>query len=77
MDQLNASINNLLTLARSIALVICAGMFLVGGFQWMTAQGNPSASEKAKSTLWSACIGFGVIMASSVIANALGQVLRF
>jgi TRAP-type C4-dicarboxylate transport system permease small subunit len=77
VEQLNASINSLIMLVRNIAIVCAAFMFCVGGWQYMTAGGNPSSQQAAKSTMWNATIGLGIIMASSVIANVLGSILRF
>jgi hypothetical protein len=57
---------NLFLLA--IAAPICGIMVVWGGFQMITARGNPEEFSKGKKTLLYAAVGFAVVIfASSVV----------
>ena len=56
------------TFLLAIAAPICGIMVVWGGFQMITARGNPEKFSKGKKTLLYAAIGFVVILfASSVV----------
>ena len=52
-------------------------MFLVGGFQWMTAAGNPEKVKKGRDTLMWAVLGLIVIFSSYAILRAVLETLQF
>ena len=77
MDQLNATITNLLAIATGIGFLACAFFICVAGFHFMTANGNPSAIDKAKTAAFNACIGFGLVLSARVIATIIqGAIVR-
>jgi len=57
----------------AIALI----MFLVGGFQWMTAAGNPEKVKKGRDTLMWAVLGLIVIFSSYAILKVVFETLQF
>jgi TRAP-type C4-dicarboxylate transport system permease small subunit len=71
MDQLNATIQNLLNIATGIGLLACAFFLCVAGYHFMTSGGSPSGIEKAKSGAFNAAIGFGLVLSARVIANII------
>jgi hypothetical protein len=73
---ITTAINNVLVIARNISIAVCAAMFLVAGYQFLTSGGNPKGQETAKSTAYGATIGIAIIFASSVIANAIANAVR-
>ena len=52
-------------------------MFLIGGFQWMTASGNPERVKKGRDTLMWAVLGLIVIFSSYAILRAVFETLQF
>ena len=60
----------------TIAIPLCGILILVGGFQLMTAAGDPEKVSKGKKTLLYAVIGFVVILlagsVATLIRNAFG-----
>jgi hypothetical protein len=71
MDQLNATITNLLNIATGIGLLTCAFFMCVAGFHFMTGGGSPSAAEKAKTAAFNAAVGFGLVLSASIINTAI------
>jgi hypothetical protein len=58
----------------TIAIPICGIILLIGGFQLMTAAGEPDKISKGKKTLLWAVIGFVVIFLSGSIAYFIQSV---
>ncbi|MBU1037107.1 pilin [Patescibacteria group bacterium] len=52
-------------------------MFILGGFQWMTAGGNAEKIKKGRDTLIWAVLGLVIIFASYAILRAVFQTLQF
>jgi hypothetical protein len=52
-------------------------MFIVGGFQWMTASGNAERVKKGRDTLMWAVLGLLVIFSSYAILRAVFEALQF
>ena len=60
--------DQLTTIGLSVGLVAAAFFILLGGFQYMSAGGNPMAMERAKSSLKNAAIGFAIILLARTLA---------
>jgi len=52
-------------------------MFVIGGFMWMTAAGNPEKIKKGKDTLMWAILGIILIFSSYSILRAIFEILQF
>ena len=63
--------NQLTTIGLNIGIGAAAFFILLGGFQYMTAGGNPMAMERAKSSLKNAAIGFAIILLARTLAQLL------
>lgn len=61
----------LLGVSGTLALV----MIIVGGLRWMTAQGDPEAVKKAKSTLEWAILGLIVAFSSFALVDFILKAL--
>lgn len=59
-----------------VAVPLAAIMVLVGGFQMITAAGNPEQFSKGKKTLLYAAIGLVVVLAANGIESLIRDVLR-
>lgn len=63
--------DQLTTIGLNIGLAAAAFFILLGGFEYMTAGGNPMAMERAKSALKNAAIGFAIILLARVLAQLI------
>lgn len=52
-------------------------MFVIGGFQWLTAAGNAEKVKKGRDTLMWAVLGLVVIFSSYAILRAVFTTLQF
>ena len=52
-------------------------MFVIGGFQWMTAAGSPEKIKKGRDTLMWAVLGLVVIFSSYAILKAILETIKF
>lgn len=67
-------INNIFNIAYGAAGLVAVAYLIIGGYQYITSQGNPDATATAKSTIINAIIGLIVILASYLIIRfALDQ----
>lgn len=57
--------------------IIFVVLMILGGYNWMTAQGDESKVEKAKSTIQKAVIGLIIIVASYSITYTLFKAINF
>jgi dolichyl-phosphate-mannose--protein O-mannosyl transferase len=58
--------------AAAIALLI---YLILGGFQFMTSQGDPKTAQGAQAKITNALIGFIIVIFAYVIVRLLGTVL--
>jgi Type IV secretion system pilin len=63
--------DQLTTIGLNIGLAAAAFFILVGGFQYMSAGGNPMSMERAKSSLKNAAIGFAIVLLARTLAQLL------
>ncbi len=62
-------VGRVVTAALGVLAFVFFGLMLYAGFRWMTAQGNEEAVSTAKSTIFAAIIGLGIVSASYAIAR--------
>ena len=66
-------LKNIISLLAPAAGIAFFVMFLVGGFQFLTAGGDPKAAGHARSTMTYAVIGVILVVASWIILNLIKQ----
>jgi type IV secretory pathway VirB2 component (pilin) len=66
---------DLMTGLRDIAVPIAVILILYGGFQIMTAGGNPQKFEEGKKTLLYTAIGLAVILLAQTIADVIKDII--
>ncbi len=69
-------INNILNYLIYISVPILAIMILVGGFQILTARGEPAKIVSGKQTITYAVIGFVIILISKGVALILLTIMQ-
>jgi len=65
-------INGILDFMLLIGAPICALFILIGGFQLMTAGGNPENVTKGRKTITYAVVGYAIIL----VARGIGLVIQ-
>jgi hypothetical protein len=58
-----------------ITIPIVAIMVLIGGFQMITAAGNPEKFSAGKKTIIYAAVGFAVILAADTVVTLIKNIL--
>jgi amino acid permease len=66
---LEGLIANLISIALSLSGLILFIMFVIGGFKYLTSQGDPKSVEAAKGTLTHAIIGLVILLLAYVILS--------
>ncbi|MFA6421921.1 MAG: hypothetical protein WCV92_00755 [Candidatus Buchananbacteria bacterium] len=78
-------IGSIVYIILSFLGIVAVLIILLGGFKWMTAQGDDTKVEKAKKLIYSGIIGLVIIFAAVAIAmfvlnnlsNATGSSIKF
>ena len=68
------SINNIIDVILGFLGILATVIILLGGFKWMTSQGNPEKVTEAKELIKNGVIGLVIIFSAFAIANfVIGQ----
>ena len=65
--------DQLTAVGTDIGLAAATFFILLGGFQYMTASGNPMAMERAKSALRNAVVGFAIVLLANALASLISN----
>jgi len=65
----SATFAGALKVVFTIAGIVAVLMVVIGGYTYVTSQGNPEATAKAKNTIIYASIGLALCMLSFAIVN--------
>ena len=68
-------LNALINFLYSLAVPICVIMVLVGGFQMVTAAGDPAKFSTGRKTILYAVIGFAVILIAGGVSTLIKNFL--
>jgi hypothetical protein len=74
-NDLSCPVTAVINFLFTLAIPICAIMVLVGGFQMMTAAGNPEKFSSGKKTILYAVIGFAVVIVARSVSILVGNLL--
>lgn len=73
-NDLSCPVTAVINFLFTIAIPLCGIMVLVGGFQMMTAAGNPEKFGTGKKTILYAVIGFVVILLAGSVAALIQSI---
>lgn len=76
-SELGTFINNVITLAFILAIIVVLIMLIWGAFEWITSGGDKEAVGKARNRIINALIGLAVLGVAFALANVAGQFLGF
>ena len=66
---LQESVAQIINIFLGVLGIIAVIIIILGGFKWMTAQGNEEKTDEAKKLIGAGVIGLVIIMASYAIAT--------
>jgi predicted small integral membrane protein len=64
---------NVIQVLVTIAGLLAAGFFVVGGIGYITSSGNPENLDKSKKTILYSSIGLAVSIAAFVLSNIVSE----
>jgi len=74
-NDLSCPVNAVAQFLFTIAIPICAIFVLVGGFQMMTAAGDPEKFGKGRKTILYAVVGFVIVLLAGSVAALIKSLL--
>lgn len=69
VGQVENFMRSVIKVMASLAGLLAAGFFVVGGFVYITSTGHPERLDRAKHTLLYSGIGLAIVFAAFVISN--------
>ncbi|MBI4066793.1 hypothetical protein HY407_00265 [Candidatus Gottesmanbacteria bacterium] len=70
---LGNAINNILTVAFAVAVLVVLVMLILGAFEWITSGGDKEAVGKARGRIINALIGLAVLAVAFALANVAAR----
>ena len=64
---------NVIQVLVTLAGLLAAGFFVIGGIGYITSSGNPENLDKSKKTILYSSIGLAVAIAAFVISNIVSE----
>lgn len=74
-EELTTVLENARTWIVGIAGVLVAVMLTIAGIRYLLGGGNPSETEKAKTALQAAAIGFAIVILAPILVEILKGIL--
>jgi protein-S-isoprenylcysteine O-methyltransferase Ste14 len=75
LDRIEVILRRIGTFLIMIAIVIAVIVLVWGGINYMTAGGDESKAEKAKTMIWNGIFGAAIVLAVGLILQTLASVL--
>ncbi len=69
VGQLDSFIRSIIQALAGLAGLVATGVFVVGGFRYITSSGNPEHLDRAKRTIMFSATGLAITIAAFVISN--------
>lgn len=73
LEGLEAIFYNLVAVTTTLAGLALFGMLILGGFKYMTAGGDPKASQQARNTITYALFGITLIVAAYLFIRVIQE----
>jgi heme/copper-type cytochrome/quinol oxidase subunit 2 len=74
-ESFEALINSIINIIFMVGVIVAPIMFIVAGFFFLTAAGNPQQLEKAKKTMLWTAVGLFIILFAKGIISVLQSLL--
>ncbi|MEI8143814.1 MAG: pilin [Candidatus Berkelbacteria bacterium] len=73
LSKVQSFAQNVIQVLVTIAGLLAAGFFVVGGIGYITSSGNPENLDKSKKTILYSSIGLAVSIAAFVLSNIVTE----
>lgn len=67
-------VQNIIQVLVTLAGLIAAGFFVVGGFSYITSSGNPEKLDRAKQTIMYSGLGLAIALGAFVVTNIVSDI---
>jgi hypothetical protein len=74
-SKLEEILTNIKDALKTLGYIVCAIFMIIGGYQMITASGDPKQFEKGRNTLLYAAIGFVVILLADNIVEWIKSII--
>ena len=64
---------NVIQVLVTLAGLLAAGFFVMGGINYITSSGNPESLDRSKKTILYSVIGLVIVLAAFVLSNIITQ----
>lgn len=73
ITQVQNFIQNVIQVLVTLAGLVAAGFFVVGGFGYITSSGNPEHLDRSKKTIIYSALGLAIAIAAFVLSSIVTQ----
>lgn len=73
LSRVQSFAQNVIQVLVTLAGLLAAGFFVVGGIGYITSSGNPENLDKSKKTILYSSIGLAVAIAAFVLSNIVSE----
>ena len=73
LSQVQSFIQSVIQALVTLAGLLAAGFFVMGGIHYITSSGNPEHLDKAKRTILFSALGLAVAIGAFVLSNIISQ----
>ncbi len=65
---------NIIQVLVTLAGLVAAGFFVVGGIEYITSSGSPEHLDRAKKTIVYSALGLAICIGAFVLSNIVGDI---
>jgi len=73
LSQVQSFIQSVIQALVTLAGLLAAGFFVMGGIHYITSSGNPEHLDRAKRTILFSALGLAVAIGAFVLSNIISQ----
>ncbi len=73
LSQVENFAKNVIQVLVTLAGLLAAGFFVMGGYHYITSSGNPENLDRAKRTIIFSSVGLAICIAALVLSNIVAQ----
>jgi TRAP-type C4-dicarboxylate transport system permease small subunit len=73
LSKVESFAQNVIQVLITLAGLLAAGFFVMGGIQYISSSGNPERLDRAKNTIIYSGIGLAVAIGAFVVSNIVSQ----
>lgn len=74
-DTFEKLIESLINFIFGLAIAVAPIMFIIAGFLFLTAAGNPERIDRAKKMIWYTVIGLAIVLLSRALIEVIREII--